>query len=49
MSHPRPPASELLPLLAEAFPQTFFADPKQVQPLKINIHQDLYGCPAGRR
>jgi len=41
MSNPRPPASELLPLLAEAFPQTFFADPKQVQPLKINIHRDL--------
>ena len=41
MSNPRPPASELLPLLAEAFPQTFFADPKQVQPLKINIHHDL--------
>ena len=41
MSNPRPPASELLPLLAAAFPHTFFADPKQVQPLKINIHHDL--------
>src|SRR5512147_2309658 len=41
MSNPRPPASERLPLLAAAFPQTFFADPKQVRPLKINIHRDL--------
>jgi sRNA-binding protein len=41
MSNPRPPASDLLPLLAEAFPQTFFADPKPVRPLKINIHHDL--------
>src|SRR5512144_724945 len=36
------PASELLPLLAAAFPQTFFTDTKQVRPLKINIHHDLY-------
>ncbi len=41
MSHPRPSTSDLLPLLAVAFPRTFFADPKQVQPLKINIHHDL--------
>ncbi len=41
MSNPRPPASELLSLLATAFPHTFFADPRQVQPLKIDIHQDL--------
>ena len=34
-------ASDLLPLLAAAFPHTFFADPKQVRPLKINIHLDL--------
>ena len=41
-------ASDLLPLLAAAFPYTFFADPKQVQPLKIDIHQDLYAAlPAG--
>src|SRR5512143_1656194 len=42
MSHQRPPASELLPVLAAAFPQTFFTNPKQVRPLKINIHHDLY-------
>ncbi|HYQ92603.1 MAG TPA: ProQ/FINO family protein, partial [Candidatus Competibacteraceae bacterium] len=42
MSHQRPPASELLPLLAAVFPQTFFTDAKQVRPLKINIHHDLY-------
>src|SRR5512144_872672 len=41
MSPQRPPASELLPVLAEAFPRTFFADPKQVRPLKINLHRDL--------
>jgi len=41
-SSQRPPASELLPVLAAAFPQTFFTDPKQVRPLKINIHRDLY-------
>lgn len=27
--------------MAEAFPQTFFTDLRQVQPLKVNIHQDL--------
>ncbi|HYQ91160.1 MAG TPA: ProQ/FINO family protein, partial [Candidatus Competibacteraceae bacterium] len=37
----RPLPSELLPLLSAAFPQTFFTDPKQVRPLKINIHHDL--------
>src|SRR5512135_3694586 len=42
MTHRNPPASELLPLLTAAFPQTFFADPKQVRPLKINIHHDLH-------
>src|SRR5512143_3226547 len=42
MSDQRQPASDLLPLLAAAFPQTFFTDPKQVKPLKINIHHDLY-------
>ena len=41
MSQQRQPASELLPVMAAAFPQTFFADPKQVRPLKINIHRDL--------
>ena len=44
---PVPPSPEFrpadgLPLLAEAFPQTFFIDPKQVRPLTINIHHDLY-------
>jgi len=44
--HPLP--SDLLPLLAAAFPHTFFADPKQVRPLKLDIHQDLYAAlPAG--
>jgi hypothetical protein len=34
--------------MAAAFPHTFFADPEQVQPLKINIHQDLGAVlPAG--
>jgi len=46
-SSPVPPSPEFrpadgLPLLAEAFPQTFFTDPKQVRPLKINIHHDLH-------
>ena len=41
MSSQRQPASELLPVMAAAFPHTFFADPKQVRPLKINIHRDL--------
>ena len=46
-SSPVPPSPEFrpadgLPLLAEAFPQTFFIDPRQVRPLKINIHHDLY-------
>src|SRR5512144_2115783 len=42
MSSQRQPASELLPLLAAAFPHTFFIDPKQVRLLKINLHHDLY-------
>jgi len=33
--------AELLPILAAAFPHTFFVDPPQVQPLKIDIHLDL--------
>ena len=41
MSPPRSPVSDLLPLLAAAFPRTFFVDPKQVRPLKINLHRDL--------
>ena len=41
MSSRRQPASALLPVMAAASPQTFFADPKQVRPLKINIHRDL--------
>ena len=41
MSSQRQPASALLPVLADVFPRTFFADPKQVRPLKINIHRDL--------
>jgi sRNA-binding protein len=41
-------ASEWLPILAAAFPHTFFADPQQVQPLKINIDRDLEAVlPAG--
>ncbi len=48
MSTQRNPASDLLLLLAATFPRTFFADAKQVQPLKLNIHQDLYAAlPAG--
>ena len=40
--------SDLLPLLATAFPHTFFTDPRQVQPLKLDIHQELYAAlPAG--
>ena len=41
MNGPLPLASDLLPIMAAAFPYTFFTDPKQVQPLKINIHHDL--------
>ena len=34
--------------MAAAFPHTFFAEPDQVQPLKVNIHQDLFAAlPAG--
>jgi sRNA-binding protein len=41
-------ASEWLPILAAAFPHTFFADPQQVKPLKINIDRDLEAVlPAG--
>jgi hypothetical protein len=36
MSYPRPPASALLPLLAAAFPQTFFTDSK---PVRLGHHQ----------
>jgi sRNA-binding protein len=47
MSRRRPP-TELLPLLAEAFPRVFFTDPAQVQPLKVGIDQDLLGAlPEG--
>src|SRR5512143_3337288 len=47
MSRPHK-ASEWLPLLAAAFPHTFFADPQQVQPLKINIDRALEAVlPAG--
>ena len=41
MTGERKLASDLLPILAQAFPQTFFAEPKQVRPLKINLHRDL--------
>ena len=44
MTDPHPLASNLLPLLAAAFPHTFFADPKQVQPLQLNLHRDLYAA-----
>jgi len=48
MSNQSKRAAELLPLLAAAYPHTFFADPKQVQPLKIDIHQDLLAAlPEG--
>jgi hypothetical protein len=34
--------------MAAAFPHTFFAEPDQVQPLKVNIHRDLFAAlPAG--
>src|SRR5512134_909620 len=42
------PGVDLLPILAAAFPNTFFADPRQVQPLKIDIHRDIAAArPAG--
>ena len=35
-------------MMAQVFPQTFFTNPKQVQPLKLNLHRDLYTVlPAG--
>jgi len=47
MSRKRNP-SDLLQTMAEAFPHTFFADPKQVQPLKVDIHLDLLAAlPEG--
>lgn len=34
--------------MAAAFPHTFFTEPDHVQPLKVNIHQDLFAAlPAG--
>lgn len=34
--------------MAAAFPHTFFAEPDHVQPLKVNIHRDLFAAlPAG--
>jgi hypothetical protein len=34
--------------MAAAFPHTFFVEPDHVQPLKVNIHQDLFAAlPAG--
>ena len=40
--------SKLLPVLAQAFPNTFFTDPGRMQPLKVNIHHDLLAAlPAG--
>jgi sRNA-binding protein len=48
MSHPRKSGSAWLPVMAAAFPHTFFADPTQVQPLKIDIDRDLEAVlPAG--
>jgi len=32
---------EWLPIMAAAFPQTFFVDPRQVRPLQVDIHLDL--------
>src|SRR5512143_2966717 len=47
MSRRRLP-TEILLILAEAFPQTFFTDPKLVQPLKVDIHHDLVAVlPTG--
>ena len=34
--------------MATAFPHTFFTEPDRVQPLKVNIHKDLFAAlPAG--
>ncbi|HYQ92688.1 MAG TPA: ProQ/FinO family protein [Candidatus Competibacteraceae bacterium] len=47
MSRCRPP-TELLSIMTAAFPQTFFTDPAQVQPLKVGIDQDLLAAlPEG--
>ncbi|MBS1247505.1 MAG: hypothetical protein H6R48_294 [Proteobacteria bacterium] len=37
----RPPSAALLSCLVAAFPQTFFTEPAQVQPLKAFLYRDL--------
>jgi sRNA-binding protein len=40
--------ADLLPIMVQAFPHTFFADPLRVRPLKVNIDQDLFAAlPEG--
>jgi sRNA-binding protein len=48
MSNKHPPIHNLLSIMARAFPHTFFANPLQVRPLKVNIDQDLFAAlPEG--
>lgn len=35
-------AEQLLTVLKEKFPNTFFSDPVDIRPLKINIHRDIH-------
>ena len=41
MSSARKLPTDVLPLMAAAFPQTFFVKSHQVRPLKVDIHRDL--------
>ncbi len=41
-------AEPTLALLRELFPQTFFSDEKEIKPLKVGIHKDLFDALEGK-